>query len=112
MSAILSQTPGSLVTVLLQTLNANGAREDGYSIPSVVRVISPDLTESSLYPLDMIRIDTGLFYHRFFLPVGAAALGTYIVDLSYTNLAGDKTIRDYVQVLCTAASGQFSVSPV
>lgn len=111
MSAILQYTPGSQVSVVLQILNeTTGVREDGYSLPVISQLVLPDLSVSVLYPLDMTRLDTGLYYHRFLLPTGSAALGTYIVDISYTNAAGDPK-NDYVQIVCSATAGQFSVSP-
>lgn len=110
MAAVLQYTPGSQVSIILQILDTTGQREDGYSTPIINRVILPDLSESSLYPLDMIRISTGLYYHRFTLPSGSVAVGTYIVDISYTNSAGDPK-HDFVQVICFSTGGQFSVSP-
>lgn len=110
MSEVLQYAPGSQVTVLLQTLNAAGVREDGYSVPVVHSVILPDLSVSLLYPLNMIKISTGLYYHKFTLPSGAAAIGTYIVDLSWTT-AGNAPKQDFVQIICMSSGGQFSVSP-
>lgn len=112
MSAILQYTPGSQATIILQILNdTTGVREDGYTVPVISQLILPDLSVSTLYPLDMIRLDTGLYYHRFTLPSGAIAVGTYIVDISYTNAAGDPK-NDYIQVICSATAGQFSVRPI
>lgn len=110
MTTILQYTPGSVVTVVLQTLNDLGIREDGYSTPVIERVILPDLSESSLYPLDMIRIDVGFFYHRFTIPSNAISVGSYLVDISWTNAANDPK-QDIVQIICSPTSGNFSVSP-
>lgn len=110
MLTVLQYTPGAQVTVLLQILNTSGVREDGYATPSVQHVFMPDLTESSLYPLDMARLSTGLYYHRFMLPTGATAIGTYIVDLKWTD-ADDNPSQDVVQVICAATAGSFSISP-
>ena len=129
MSTVLNYGPGSQVTVLLQIIDelpatvdgyyhvdgyssplVSGVRVDGYSLPVVSRIIFPDLSLAAGYPANMIRIDTGLYYHKFTLPIGAVAVGTYIVDLSYTNAQGDPK-RDFVQVICSAVGGIFSVSP-
>lgn len=110
MATILQHAPGQLVTVMLQILDTNGEREDGYSTPMVERILLPDLTESPSYPLQMIRIDTGLYYHRFYLPSGSVAVGSYLVDLSFDNAAGDPK-QDIVQVICLASGGSFSISP-
>lgn len=110
MSTVLQYAPGSQVTILLETLDALGVREDGYSIPSVVKVILPDLSESMLYPLNMVRIHTGLYYHKFTLPTGATAIGTYIIDLAWTT-AANAPKQSIVQVVCSSSGGQFSARP-
>jgi len=110
MSTILQYTPGSQVTVLLQILDSTGIREDGYTTPVISRIILPDLSESSLYPIDMIKIDTGLYYHKFTLPTGSVSIGTYIIDLSWTD-SSNNTKQDIIQILCNPTSGQFTVSP-
>lgn len=110
MSTVLQYSPGSQVTVLLQIVDELGAREDGYSIPVISRIILPDLSESTLYPIDMIKISVGLYYHKFSLPTGSIAIGTYIVDIDYTD-ADNNPKQDFVQILCTSSGGQFSVSP-
>jgi hypothetical protein len=107
---ILNYPPGALVTILLETLNDMGVREDGYSVPVVSRLMVPDLSESMLYPLNMVRISTGLYYHRFTLPTGAVAVGSYIVDLSWTTAANEPK-QGVVQVVCSSAGGSYSVSP-
>lgn len=110
MATVLQYSPGAQATILLQTLNDVGVREDGYSSPVVSRVILPDFSESTLYPINMVRLDTGLYYHRFTIPSGSIGVGTYIVDLSWTNAAGDPK-QDIIQVICVASGGSFSVSP-
>lgn len=110
MPTILQYTPGSQVTIFLQILNDNGIREDGYSTPVVEKIILPSLAESSLYPLDMVHLDTGLYYHRFTLPTGSSAVGSYLVDLSYTD-ASNNSKQDFVQIICASQGGSFSVSP-
>ena len=108
---VLQYNPGATVTVIFQTLGTDGYREDGYHLPFVARVILPDLTESTLYPLPMVRIDTGLYYHKFQLPTQASSIGSYIVDITYYDAIGG--IReDLTQIICsTSGSGSFSVSP-
>lgn len=107
---VLQYTPGSQVTVILEILDSSGVREDGYTAPMVEKVILPDLSESTLYPLEMIRISTGLYYHKFSLPTGASAVGTYIVDLSWTD-ASNNPKQGFVQVICVSTGGYFSISP-
>jgi hypothetical protein len=59
----------------------------------------------------MIKISTGLFYHKFTLPTGSSGIGTYILDLSWTTLSNEPK-QGVVQVICsTSSGGQFSISP-
>lgn len=106
---VLNYTPGQIVEILHQITDGY-VRVDGYSTPVISRVILPDFTTSPLYPLNMVRISTGLYYHKFTLPTGSAALGTYIVDLSWTDPANN-THQDIIQVVVSASYGLFSVSP-
>jgi hypothetical protein len=65
---------------------ADGFGADGYyDLPLVNRIIFPSLSEAVGYPKQMARLDTGLYYFQFTLPTGAAAVGTYIVDIKYVN---------------------------
>lgn len=111
MSQTLFHSPGQQVTILLQILDSNGQRADGYQTPTVDRVLVPSLAEASGYPADMTKIDTGLYYHRFTLPNGASAVGTYIVDLSWPDPDTMIFKTDVVQVVATAAYGLYSVTP-
>jgi len=110
MSSVLNYQPGAQVTIILQILNNLGFREDGYTTPMVSSLFLPDLSQSGLYPLPMIRIERGLYYHKFTLPTGASAVGTYIADLAYTD-GYNNYLQDFVQIVCSANFGQFSVSP-
>lgn len=111
MLGVLHHTPGAQVSIILEILNdTTGVREDGYSTPKVQNIILPDLSESTLYPLDMVRISTGLYYHRFTLPTGAAGIGSYIVDLSWRDAANNPK-QGFIQVICSSTAGSFSVSP-
>ena len=108
---ILQYSPGSVVTIVFQTLGPDGYREDGYYIPSINRIILPDLTQSSLYPLPMNRIDVGLYQHKFSLPTGAVSIGSYIVDIKYYDSVGSPK-EDLFQIICSVSGGgSFSISP-
>jgi hypothetical protein len=107
---ILYHSPGQLVTVLLETLNPDGYRADGYAVPSVNRIIFPSLANASSYPQNMVKIGEGLYRHSFTLPTGASAVGSYVVDIKY-QLPDDPTIKSsFVQVVVTAPAGNYSIS--
>jgi hypothetical protein len=93
MSYILSYSPGQTVTVYLETKNSDGyyadgyygglSTIDGYELPTLHRMILPDLTLDGYYPQPMTKLDTGIYCYRFTLPTGAPSVGTYFVDLAY-----------------------------
>jgi len=106
----LSYSPGQLVTVFVQTVDGYGVRQDGY-VPIITRILYPDLSIPSNFPKNMNRIDVGLYYFQFQLPTGAAAVGSYLVDIVYqdpTTLANRNCI---IQVLVSAPYGIYSAIP-
>lgn len=104
-------SPGEKVTIFLDTFNTNGVRADGYDLPVVTRIIFPDLSLASGFPTNMTKLDTGLYYFRFTLPLNATAVGSYLVDVTYTNVAGDKQFQTLYHIIVSAPFGNFSVSP-
>ncbi len=126
MSYILNATPGTLVTIVLETLLADGYRSDGYyaafgpadgygddgyyNLPVVERIFMPSLSLASGYPQKMAYIDTGLYYFQFTLPTGASAVGTYIVDVQYINPNIEMIAETFYQIICSAPFGMYSVS--
>jgi len=118
MSTVLSHTPSQKVTIVQQVLNSDGYREDGYSFsgsglngaPVITRIILPGFTLSAGYPATMNKLDTGLYTYSFFLPKGATAVGTYIVDISWYHPTTFALQQDFVQIEVTAPYGLFSAS--
>ncbi len=107
--------PGQTVTIVQQTLNSDGYRADGYSPygfgdPVVARIIFPDKTTATGYPAPMNKIDVGLFSYSFKLPTGAAAVGTYIVDLYWFHPTTGKLQQDIVLVVVSAPFGLYGVT--
>lgn len=111
MSFTLYHNPGQIVTVVFETLNAAGIRSDGYSfIPSVTRVIFPNLSLAMGYPQNMTRLDVGLFNFKFTLPGQASSVGSYIVDINYQNPDTGQPKQTFVQVVVTAPFGQYTAT--
>jgi hypothetical protein len=128
MIVTLNYSPGQTVTIFLETLDANGERaettidgyldgyEDGYidsyHHPMISQLIFPDLELSEDYPAHMIKLDAGLYYAQFVLPTGATAVGSYLVDISYSHPeAPYYTNTVLYQIVVNAAYGQFSINP-
>lgn len=112
MSNILQYSPGQLVTIIFETLNDVGARSDGYGIPVIYRIIFPNLSLASGYPQNMNRLDIGLFTFQFTLPINAASVGSYIVDIAYLNPNNGNPESTFFQVIVSAPGGQYSISTI
>lgn len=106
----LSYFPGQEVTIFLDIQDGYHVRTDLTSLPIVTRVIFPAMTLAANYPQLMIKLDTGLFYHKFVLPTGATAVGSYLVDISYINPFTSQTSSQSYQVVVTAPFGNFNAT--
>jgi hypothetical protein len=109
MNMVLQYQPGQTVSIWFETLDL-GQRSDGYSIPTISRIIFPSLNVATGYPQSMIRYDVGLYYFQFTIPSGAVSVGTYVVDVSYVDPATGNPETTFIQVIVSAPFGLFSVS--
>lgn len=113
MSPIYYYSPGSQATIFFETLDAAGARSDGYGvIPSITRILFPDLTIAVGFPQNMTKIDTGLFRYVFTLPTGSSGVGSYLVDISYQDPADFYIKSTFRQIVVTSPAGAYSISTV
>ena len=122
---ILQYSPGQTVTIVLEALNADGYRSDGYytsitpdgysvvdgyyTLPIVDRILLPSLVPATGYPQKMAYIDYGLYSFNFTLPTGSTAVGSYIVDVKYVNPVTSQWASVVYQIVCIAPYGQYSV---
>lgn len=107
---ILNYSPGQTVSIFLE--NTDGyqhVRQDSLTVPVVVRILKPDLTPMDGYAQFMDRIDTGLYTFQFVLPTGASAVGSYLVDVSYTDHDGFHSSALY-QIVVNAAFGNYGIT--
>jgi hypothetical protein len=113
MTEILQYFPGMQATIFLETLDANGQRTDdgygSYTVPVVNRIILPGCTLAAGYPQPMTQLDVGLYTFQFILPIGAVSIGSYLVDVVYTNYVGYVNYQTY-QIIVTAPFGNFGVT--
>ena len=100
------------VTIAVQawSISATGGRANSLTTPIVSRIILPDLTLAVGYPKNMIKIDTGLYYFSFVLPVGAISVGSYLVDMSYTNPVNEVITNTACQIVVNAPYGNWSMT--
>ena len=112
----LSYTPGQTVTVFLETLDGYGQRADGYLPPVITRLIFPDLTLATGYPVNMVKLDVGLYYYQFILPSGAllpsgnSSIGSYLVDIAYDNPTTGYINTALYQIQVSAPFGNFGLT--
>jgi hypothetical protein len=109
-SDILSYTPGQLVTFYKEVKDGYDQRTDDGYIPVVARVIYPGLTLAPGYPLNMVRVDVGLYYFQLTLPSGASAIGTYFVDIIFLDPNTGQLSNDSRQIVVTAPYGNYAAS--
>ena len=102
--------PGQTVRLVVQTLDTDGYRIDGY-VPQVINVYFPDLSLAAGYPSAMVRIETGLYVHGLVIPTGSTALGTFVVSV-YSEDGNSKPIWDTFMIQVARPFGNSSVSPL
>lgn len=88
MTTYIYANPGQLVKIVTQTTTADGYRDDGY-IPAVTSVVLPDSTLAAGYPINMTKVDTGLYSLSLQIPTGYSSLGSYIVSVYFENPAAN-----------------------
>ena len=104
----LQYTPGQLATIFLETVDDTGARADGYMMPSVNRIILPSLSLDSTFPKNMIKLDTGLYYIQYTIPSGAVGVGSYLVDIMFTDPSTMVFKNIATQIVVLAPFGSYS----
>jgi hypothetical protein len=110
----LSCFPAQEVTLYLQVTDADGYFADGYTdidgyyIPSVTRMILPDLTSADGYPQAMTKYSTGLYYYKFTLPRGAISVGAYMADVMFLNPQNNNINHELYHISVNAPYGNFS----
>lgn len=102
--------PGQKASLFLETLDGYGARADSATTPTVNRIVFPDLSLATGFPQNMVKLDVGLYYFQFTLPVGAIGVGSYLIDVSYTNPTNDEVNIQAYQIIVNAPFGNFGTT--
>ncbi|MGI0058145.1 MAG: hypothetical protein ACREBJ_00115 [Nitrosotalea sp.] len=112
MPTVLNYTPGQQVTVFQEVKDGYGQRTDDGYVPSVDRIFYPPnfFEQAPGYPQLMTRLDTGLYYFQFTLPTGAAAVGSYLVDIIYLSQVTGLLDFNTYQIVVTAPFGNYGVT--
>lgn len=106
---VLYHSPGQKASIFLETLNLAGVRADGY-LPAVTRVIFPDLSLAENFPQDMIKLDVGLYFFQFTLPINGASIGSYLVDILYNQPGTTNYYNHMIQIVISAPFGNYYVT--
>lgn len=101
---------GETVRVVIQSLDGYGNRADGY-VPIVSQVLFPDLSSAVGYPVEMMRVDTGLYLHGLVLPPGADTLGTYIVSVFFLQPVTGQPIWETFTIQASKPFGTVALTP-
>lgn len=104
---VLTHFPGQKVTIFLEVVDGYG-RVDSIDTPRIDGILMPDFSAMTGYPQNMGKVGTGLYVHQFTLPTGAAAIGSFLAEASYTYVDGYVNSQLY-QVVVNAPFGNFGV---
>lgn len=107
---ILSYTPGQKVTIFLETKDSDGYRTDSLTTPLVKNIYFPDLSDGYLTTDVMTKVTDGIYIYQFTLPKGAEAIGSYFVDIVYTDPGTTDFAFESYQIICNAPFGIYSVT--
>lgn len=103
--------PGQTINLVTQVVDGYGARVDGY-VPQVTSVLLPSLQESSGFPVNMTKIATGLYVLQLLIPSGSTSIGTFIVNVLYTDPATGSPVWQVFQVNVALPFGNALFTPL
>ena len=103
-------TPGQKATVVLETVGADGYRMDSPQIPTVAHIWDPSLQLIDGYAGDMTQVSTGLYVFYYEIPKGAAAVGSYLIDVTYLDPVTSGAQEIIYQLIVNAPYGIYSAT--
>lgn len=113
-TTVLYHSPGQKASIFLETLNSSGIRADGYTPPDgypvITRVIFPDLSLAEGFPQNMVKLDIGLYFFQFTLPISGGSIGSYLVDGYYNQPSTSNFLNTLFQLVVNAPFGFYSVT--
>jgi len=105
MATSLFANPGQTIKLVIETLNANGSRADGYADGYATPIISTFYLVSgaaaSGFPQTMTQLETGVYYHSVTLPSGTNGIGTFIANAAW-NQPGTGLSRNELFIINSA----------
>lgn len=117
-----SYNPGSLAVIFLEIKDTDGYRADSLTTPVINEILGFTSIDGYTsydgyfalnndgyldgYNQPLTRISVGLYYVKLTLPKTASSLGSYIVEILYTDPAsGNPLIRSYQLIIVSAFGG-------
>ena len=85
MTVYIYANPGQIVQLTVQVRNQSGERQDSPNVPTLDFAYNPSLEEMNGFPVEMTKLETGLYTAALSIPTGSAGLGTYIVSASWQH---------------------------
>lgn len=117
---ILCYFPGQTATFFLETKDGYGARANSVTTPIVTRVFAFNIADgynlldgyltTDGYEQPTTKMDTGLYFVEMTFPKNASSIGSYLVDLTYTDPASSRLTTQTYQVVINAPYGNYSAT--
>ena len=86
---IVYSSPGQFVKFIFEITDGYNTRENPSIDPIINKIYTPTFDVLPNYPQAMYHLDVGLYAFYVTLPSGQDNLGTFIVDISWTNSKGN-----------------------
>lgn len=112
--------PGQKATIFLETKDSDGYRVNSATNPLITRIFAFTSTDgynlydgylkSDGYEQPLTKVDTGLYFAQVTLPKMAASLGSYLIDVEYTDPVTTFLTTKTYQIIVNAPFGNFSAS--
>ena len=109
-NTVIYASPKQSLDFIFEVTNANNIRVDSPTLPMVNKIFKPDFSLLDGYPASMTKIDTGLYSFTLTLPIGLSNVGSFIVDIAWTNpdnLMTNKTFYQIISRLPPNAAGTY-----
>lgn len=103
--------PGQTVSLIVQTVDGYGARQDGY-VPTVMSIYFPDRSLADGFPEAMTRLQQGLYIYDLIIPSGTTSLGTFVASVMFTQPSTGNPEWQVFTINVARPFGNSSASPI
>lgn len=120
MDQTLTYSPGQLATLFLEIKDADGYRINSLTDPEVTRIFQFALNDGYVvldgylgtdgYAQKMTHLDLGLYFIQLTLPKTAAAVGSYLVDVSFTDPVTTYPATKTYHIIVAAPFGNYGIT--